>query len=245
MLRDERRSTIAIYIKSQNNRDRSDAKVRNLELYSEAYTKNMKGLNDEIVINQMNTEMNEETLKLHQKQLDADNQSYLAQERLRQTLTPEYNDYVLESARTLRKIQQQIEDREIKDLENQRLKQFKDTFVKNEMIRYCRENNIDEADVMRNFNEYVPGLRERMERSSIPEFLRHVTDRSNIMSSRSLERDETLEAFHNSNNREAIWNEYINAVGDNNMFGDDDRYILSTEDEFRRHMGLMRELISQ
>ena len=37
MLRDERRSTIANYIKAQNNRDRSDAKVQNLELYPEAY----------------------------------------------------------------------------------------------------------------------------------------------------------------------------------------------------------------
>ena len=69
----------------------------------------MKDQNDNIVQNEMSFEMNREAVKLNDEGLKTDRASYLAQERICQKGSPEYQSYVLESARNQLLVQRQIE----------------------------------------------------------------------------------------------------------------------------------------
>ena len=105
MLIDERRNASRQYLKSKNDLEKSKGRVSKMRLYSSMYANSMKKLNNDIVLNELNKEMNDQVVNTHRKSVEADQQSYMAQEKLKHMMSDKYSDYVLESAKINRKIQ--------------------------------------------------------------------------------------------------------------------------------------------
>jgi len=187
----------------------------------------------------------DERRNAQRRSVEADQQSYIAQEKLKHMMTEKYSDYVLESAKINRKIQQQIEDKDLLEAEAKRLQQIRETQANMEMIKYCNEHNIDIRDIVENFDEHLPNLRRNIKQKVFPEFIKEITNRSAIMNERTRIKNDLHRALTNSPNHESIWQHYCDSVGENNLFNDNDLYLNVTQDVFDSNMDYMKRIIHE
>ena len=157
--------------------------------------------------------------------------------------TPEYRDYVLESAYLQRQIQSQLDDEKRLESENAALDQFYRNKAISEMLKYCKAEGVNEEDVMTNFEEHLPNLRKQIKPVVMKEFLNQTSSRSAIMETRIREVDDMFKTLNSHPREQDIINRYFEAVNDYSIFGQEELYKSVTNHIFQHHMQIMRSLL--